>query len=1096
MAKEQPWKAAGLKKDDWIAKEVAKAVGAGKEYEVETVDFSDPNRPPTCLEVDFPIVPINETAQIEGSSGATRKPIYQVGKWWARRNSSVFRSLLLAAATKAPDDPAEAAKAVWDVYYGNHQKNEAFKNLKVADIFMGGGTTIVEGSRLGMQMYGNDLNPVAWFVVKNEMAKVERAEVEKLLEEIEEEVKPQIMPFYACDCPRGHKGKWFEIASGKLMGKDFDPFSVSPEERKKYRYEGPEIIYTFWAKHGPCQVTGCGQRTPIMGSPVMAVKSLSVKYWPHVCPSCSKGYDVEQKEARMSPGSPLVVADTEAPYAILNKFGATCPHCKVHEEQIPQVVSKKPKKKKVELSLLVDPNWLRGDSSCDSEGEVFGGTPDSDVESTLRWNEKRASSCRLVEVRGELPTTVNHPSTGESILTGKDGGTVPKKSSFECGACGAVHDVLESVKSIGTTAPLAAYANHCYCPQCDQDGQPYNGRFFEAVSSVISINSACQEWYSLKETALTEFWPREELPFGFMTHLNNGGIPNHGYTHWWKMFNDRQLYVLTLLLKEICKLEPRYLIYVLGAFQQYLRNQSMFTIWNRQADQLEPQFSNSNFHPKALPVENSVFPKLGRGNWRSCADSLIANLEWRDSPTEILSAQILKHKSPNISDFIKGKSVRVSCKDPLKSESEIDCRSSTDLSQFSDSTFDLVVTDPPFGGLLHYSELSDFFYVWLKIALSDHFPGIFSNPSSPKALEAVANKARNPGRDEGEENSNADIFYQRTLTSCWKEAFRILKPAGTLVFTFHHSEDEPWIAVLESLFDSGFYLEATFPLRSDETKGEGAKPGTFGSQTIEYDIVHVCRKRTVEPQPISWAKMRRQVLNDVRGLKDLLEHHSKEGLPEADLQVIRRGKALEYFSRHYGKVYKSEGEPISVQEALVGINQLLYEEAGATVSPPPPNAEPFTQLFLRLFDGKAELPRDQMQKFLQSSGTAPSDFINRGWCYEKKKVYYLTSPQEIAERWLGKHRKGMTSDYDQAAFFLGACEEGSGINASETLNNANFKPHPALKALLTWFRTRGASPEIRNAAAVACELYKSYEAKQRSAEDRQVQMFFSAEGGA
>jgi adenine-specific DNA methylase len=35
--------------------------------------------------------------------------------------------------------------------------------LKVADIFMGGGTTLVEGSRLGMQMYGTDLNPVAWF---------------------------------------------------------------------------------------------------------------------------------------------------------------------------------------------------------------------------------------------------------------------------------------------------------------------------------------------------------------------------------------------------------------------------------------------------------------------------------------------------------------------------------------------------------------------------------------------------------------------------------------------------------------------------------------------------------------------------------------------------------------------------------------------------------------------------------------------------------------------------------------------------------------------------------------------------------------------
>ena len=45
---------------------------------------------------------------------------------------------------------------------------------------MGGGTTIVEGSRLGMQMSGCDLNPVAWFVVNNEIAQVDVAEVKRL----------------------------------------------------------------------------------------------------------------------------------------------------------------------------------------------------------------------------------------------------------------------------------------------------------------------------------------------------------------------------------------------------------------------------------------------------------------------------------------------------------------------------------------------------------------------------------------------------------------------------------------------------------------------------------------------------------------------------------------------------------------------------------------------------------------------------------------------------------------------------------------------------------------------------------------------------
>jgi putative DNA methylase len=45
-------------------------------------------------------------------------------------------------------------------------------------------------------------------------------------------------------------------------------------ERKKYRYEDPEMIYTFWAKHGPCSKPGCGHRTPVSRSPLIAEKVL------------------------------------------------------------------------------------------------------------------------------------------------------------------------------------------------------------------------------------------------------------------------------------------------------------------------------------------------------------------------------------------------------------------------------------------------------------------------------------------------------------------------------------------------------------------------------------------------------------------------------------------------------------------------------------------------------------------------------------------------------------------------------------------------------------------------------------------------------
>ena len=271
----------GKTKAQRILREIAHAVKVGRAPQGDVVDFSDPDRPATCLEVDFPILPINELAKVESTSGAARKPIYAMSKWWARRPSTVFRSILIAAVTKAPGDPSKAAKLVWDSFYRDPKATGLFSRLKIADLFMGGGTTIVEGVRLGIQMYGIDLNPVAWFVVKNTLSDVSASELKALLADIEAEVRPQVSPFYACDCPRGHKGTWRRVSTQRVMGDEFDPLALAPEERRDYAYHGPELIYVFWAKHGPCQVTGCGHRTPIMPRPVMAVKMLTVKAWDH-----------------------------------------------------------------------------------------------------------------------------------------------------------------------------------------------------------------------------------------------------------------------------------------------------------------------------------------------------------------------------------------------------------------------------------------------------------------------------------------------------------------------------------------------------------------------------------------------------------------------------------------------------------------------------------------------------------------------------------------------------------------------------------------------------------------------------------------------
>jgi hypothetical protein len=1100
----------GLKKTrkGLLADQIAAAVGAGREVALETVDFSDPNRPKTCIEVDFPIIPINQVAIIEGNAS---KPIYQVSKWWARRRSSVFRAMLLAAAMKAPEDESKAGKAVWDVYYANHQKRGSFHHLKVAEPFMGGGTTIVEGSRLGMQMFGCDLNPVAWFVVKNEMEKVVLAEVRRLLADIEAEVKPLIMPYYACDGPDGEKGKWFrrkgtkariknlvqtdftlhENSSGPDTEDDweelsacFDIFSVPWQERKSYRYEGPEIIYTFWAKHGPCQRAGCGHRTPIMSSPVIAVKSMSVDSWTWECLGCKTSFDVERHAARMSPDSPLFVAPGEKPFAVMDNQGRfKCPRCgrprqdtrAFSENNSPEMG--KAKSKKVELTLLLHPQWLEGCSHKDDQGRDYGGSATDPVDATILWNNARAARLRLLEVRGALPEVVTCPETRISFRTDGKAGTSRKKGFFTCGesTCGTEQSALSAIEASQKSAPWGAHCIHGYSRQRDLAGMPYNGRFF-APNNARAINAAFSEWETRKSGDLAGYWPVSSIPFGHMASERNP-LERHGLTHWTQFFNARQLLIHASILKAIdhnTAASNAAKESVLGAFQQYLRNNNLFCIWNIQADKLEPLFSENNFNPKNNIVENCVFGKLGRGNWLACAEGITEAIQWAANPWEVAAAET----HAGVIDFNGSKSAKVETHDPLLRNFSIECHSATELgSRFSQ--VDLCITDPPFGGLLHYSELSDFFYVWLRLLLKTRFPSQFGPEYVPKALEAVANPARHP--------EDPDGFYQRILTDCWREAGRILKPSGILAFTFHHSEDEPWVRVLESLFDAGFYLEATYPIRSDETKGEGE----FGSKQIEYDIIHVCRKRMSAPQSISWARLRRLIVDDVRRIRNLLSQHQKEGLPAADLQVIKRGKALEYFSRHYGQVFIEEDRPFTIREALVGINNLLDDDTGTASGPeaPPANAEPYTRQFFRIFYETTHVPRDQMQKFLRGTGIAPSDFEDRGWCSENNKTFTFTPPVQLALAWKGASRKGMARDFDQSMFLVGACVDGSGIRVEDTLNSPNFAPHPATGDLVDWLCRHGGSQEIKFAAQRARTIYRDWLSKNKRKVEEQMKLF-------
>src|SRR5258705_7889257 len=83
------------------------------------------------------------------------RPIIAVHKWFARRPGTLFRGLILA---EFGTDPL--AESFF--------KANDFPGRVVADHFMGGGTPLLEANRVGCDVKGFDINPMAAWIVREE----------------------------------------------------------------------------------------------------------------------------------------------------------------------------------------------------------------------------------------------------------------------------------------------------------------------------------------------------------------------------------------------------------------------------------------------------------------------------------------------------------------------------------------------------------------------------------------------------------------------------------------------------------------------------------------------------------------------------------------------------------------------------------------------------------------------------------------------------------------------------------------------------------------------------------------------------------------
>jgi putative DNA methylase len=154
------------------------------------------------------------------------------------------------------------------------------------------------------------------------------------------------------------------------------------------------------------------------------------------------------------------------------------------------------------------------------------------------------------------------------------------------------------------------------------------------------------------------------------------------------------------------------------------------------------------------------------------------------------------------------------------------CRDSSRIPEIPDNSVDLVITDPPYFDNIHYSELSNFFYVWLRLLIDDR---TFQSETVPTEGEAVVNSGLKK-----DENS-----YQQLLTSVFKECHRVLKEEGIFAFTFHHSKWHAWWTILCAVRNSGFQIVYSFPIMSEYK----VSPHIRGKEALDSDLVVFCKYR-------------------------------------------------------------------------------------------------------------------------------------------------------------------------------------------------------------------------------------------------------------
>ena len=538
-------------------------------------------------------------------------------------------------------------------------------------------------------------------------------------------------------------------------------------------------------------------------------------------------------------------------------------------------------------------------------------------------------------------------------------GTVARAVA-ECLYCGSIveaKDVRKQFRDGKSCQRMVAVVTH----KIGTQGKKYR----LATDNDMDVYNKAEKYLERKCEKLEKEWgispiPDEPLPKERARGFSGFRVILYGFNIWGDLFNARQKLALVTMTEKIReahkkmlsqKYEEEYkkaiLSYLSLALDRLATRNANVSVWHTGSEQTEKVFAM-----QALPMQWS-YPEsnpLTEGN----VIGFMGNI---DSIEEVIN---------NLSKI--SKSIKIS----------VTQSSATELS-YKDNFFDAIFTDPPYYDNVAYADLSDFFYVWLKRALDNSYPELFSTPLTPKTIEIIQDPAR----------SKDKRFFEESLTKAFQEIHRVLKQDGIGVIVYAHKTTQGWETIINALLDSGLVITASWPINTEMQSRLLAKESAALASSI-YIVARKIKKKELGLYP--------KVKKDLHTyLNEKLERLWNEGISGADFFIAAIGAGIEIFGQ-YEKIIDDEGTVVRADRLLeeirkistdFAVKQILHNGFSSEVSP-------LTRFYVlwRWNYKDAKVPFDEARKLSQSFGVNLEREWNKGFIVKEKEFIRVLGPKE------------------------------------------------------------------------------------------------------